>query len=113
MNDDHRKRGPVRLDRILDGVLEECGLTGRLAEREVLTAWPEIVGREIAAHVRALDLREGVLLLQADHGAWRHEMTLLLPSIRESFARRFGPDTVREIRWARPWTHRRRPDHLD
>ena len=113
MSDAGRKRGPVPLGRILDGVLEECGLTARLAEREVLAAWPEIVGREIAAHVQALDLRDGILLLRADHGAWRHELTLLLPSIRESFERRFGPDTVREIRWARPWTRRREPDHLD
>ena len=101
MSQRDRKTGPVRLDRILDGVLDECGLSERLAERSLLEIWPEIVGERLARHVRAVDLREGVLLLAADHGAWRQEATLLLPRIREQCNARFGEGTVTEIRWAR------------
>lgn len=98
------KTGPVRLGRILDGVLSECGLAGRLSEREFLAQWPGIVGERIAAHVRAVDLREGVLLLAADHGAWRQEVALLAPRIRQECNARFGENTVAEIRWVRGWT---------
>jgi predicted nucleic acid-binding Zn ribbon protein len=101
MSQNDRKQGPVRLDRILDGVLSECGLADRLAERGLLEEWPRIVGERVARHVRAIDLREGVLLLAADHGAWRQEVTLLLPRIREQCNERFGEGTVKEFRWAR------------
>lgn len=92
----------MRIDRILDGVLEDCGLDQRLAERDLLTAWPELVGDRLAAHVRAVDLREGVLYLDADHGAWRQEVTLLLPQIRQRCGERFGGEAITDIRWIRP-----------
>lgn len=91
--------GPVPLSRILQGVLQDCGLDGRLNERAPLLAWREIVGPEIAAQSRAVDLEAGVLVLEADHGAWRQELSLLLPEILEKFNARFGPGTVTEIRW--------------
>lgn len=97
-----RKEGPVPLGSILDGVLADCGLDDRLAERTLLSAWPDIVGERLAQHVRAVDLRETVLYLDADHGAWRQEITLLLPRIKEQCVERFGPDTVTDIRWIRP-----------
>jgi predicted nucleic acid-binding Zn ribbon protein len=111
MSQRDRKQGPVRLNRILDGVLEECGLSDRLAERGVLDAWPEIVGPRIARHVEALDLRDGVLLLATEHGAWRQEVTLLFPRILAGCNERLGTESVREIRWARPWTRRPGPDN--
>ena len=93
-----RNQGPVRLDRILDGVLADCGLSDRLAERTLLEVWPEIVGERLSRYVHAVDLRDGVLLISADHGAWRQEITLLLPRIQAGCNARFGADTVREIR---------------
>ncbi len=102
MSQQNRKEGPVRLGNILDGVLADCGLDDRLAERTLLTAWPDLVGERLAQHVRAVDLREGVLLLDADHGAWRQEITLMLPQIRQRCIERFGADAVIDIRWIRP-----------
>lgn len=113
MSQKDRKTGPVRLDRILDGVLSECGLSDRMAERSLLEVWPQIVGERIAGHVRAVDLREGVLLLAADHGAWRQEVTLLMPRIREQCNERFGEGAVREVRWARAWQRGRQVDDTD
>jgi len=102
MSQQNRHEGPVRLGNILDGVLADCGLDERIAERSLLTAWPDLVGERLASHVRAVDLRDGVLLLDADHGAWRQELTLLLPQIRRRCTERFGADTVTDIRWIRP-----------
>jgi len=102
MSQRKRKEGPVPLGSILDGVLADCGLDDRLAERSLLTAWPEIVGPRLAEHVRAVDIRETVLFLDADHGAWRQEITLLLPRIKKQCVERFGEDAVTDIRWIRP-----------
>ena len=59
---------------ILERALREAGVGERLAGRAPLLHWREIVGPEIAAHVRAVDLVDGVLMLEADHGAWRQEL---------------------------------------
>jgi predicted nucleic acid-binding Zn ribbon protein len=113
MNDGRRHGSPLPLDRVLEGVLRDCGLEGRLAQRRALDAWEEVVGREIATHSRAVDLEDGVLTLQADHGAWRQELSLLMPQIMVRFNSRFGPGTVTAIRWARGATDRRTRDNQD
>jgi predicted nucleic acid-binding Zn ribbon protein len=113
MKDRKRHGSPILLDHVLETVLRRCGLEDRLAQRRTLDAWDTVVGREIATHSRAVDLENGVLTLQADHGAWRQELTLLMPQIMERFNRRFGPGTVTAIQWARAATDRRTRDNQD
>ena len=106
-----KNEGPQSVSRILEGALRRYGLYDRLTERSVLAKWPEIVGEEIAAHSRALDLADGVLVLEADHGAWRQELTLLMPMIAEKFNALCGAGTVTEIQWRdRPRRGRKRTE---
>jgi predicted nucleic acid-binding Zn ribbon protein len=105
------RRGPVPVADILGDVLRQSGLAERLAEREVLAAWPRIVGEKIARHSQAVDIKAGVLYLKADHGVWRQEITLLTPLIIEKFNADFGAATVSEIRWHRALSRGHRGDH--
>ena len=105
------RKGPEPVSRILEGALRQCGLSERMAERQVLLKWREIVGGEIAAHSRAVDLADGVLVLEADHGAWRQEVSLLVPIIIEKFNALCGAGTVTGIRWRdAPQFGRRTPE---
>jgi len=104
MSDDRHKSRPVRVDAILESVLESTGLRARKRERSVLESWAEIVGERAAAHTRAVDIADGVLVIEADHAAWRQELTLLIPAIIAKYNARHGEDTVREIRWRRGGT---------
>jgi len=101
MRNGGRRGRPVRVAEILDDVLAELGLKERLAERELLLAWPRVVGARIARCSRAVDIQDSVLILQADHPVWRQELTLLVPSIIARYNEMFGPGSVREIRWDR------------
>ena len=101
--------GPQPVSRILETVLDRYGLHERLEERAALLRWREVVGEEIAGHSRAVDIEDGVLYIEADHGAWRHEVTLLMPLITEKFNAMCGEGTVKEIRWRnRPAQGRKR-----
>ena len=103
------KTGPQPVSGILKDVLRQCGLSERLEERNPLMAWPEVVGEDIAKHSRAVDISDGVLILEADHGAWRQELTLLIPMIVTKFNAMFGEGTVTEIQWGnRPGQGRKR-----
>ena len=93
------KTGPQPVSGILKTVLRQCGLEQRLEQREPLDAWKDVVGEEIAQHSKAVDIKEGVLILEADHGAWRQELTLLLPMIINKFNALYGEGTVTDIQW--------------
>lgn len=108
MADRRDRTGPQPISGILRDVLDSCGLQDRLDEREPLLQWSEIVGRDIAAHSRAIDIRDGVLILDADHGVWRQEVSMLIPEIVRKFNARFGEGTVTEVRWQRPIPGRRK-----
>ena len=106
-----KKEGPQPVSRILEGALRRFGLHERLAERSALLKWREIVGDEIADHSRAIDLSDGVLVLEADHGAWRQEVGMLMPMIVKKFNALCGEGTVTTIRWRdAPQTGRKRKD---
>jgi predicted nucleic acid-binding Zn ribbon protein len=94
---------------ILGAVLKQCGLQERVHERGPLLSWPQIVGAKIAEHSRAVDISDGVLILEADHGAWRQEVSLLTPMIIKKFNALHGEGTVTEIQWRdRPGQSRKR-----
>jgi predicted nucleic acid-binding Zn ribbon protein len=93
------RRGPQPVSRILVEALRASGLAERLEERAPLLGWAEIAGEEMAHHTWAVDLQDGVLVLEADHGAWRQEVTMLVPEIIDKYNARFGAGTVTEIRW--------------
>lgn len=104
-----KREGPLPISRLIEGALRQYGLHDRLQERGALLRWHEIVGEEIAAHSRAVDLVNGILVLEADHGAWRQELTMLVPMIIEKFNAMFGDGTVTEIQWRdRPVRGRKR-----
>ena len=104
-----KNEGPQPISRILEGALRQYGLQERFAERSVLQKWTAVVGEEVAAHSRAVDLADGVLVLEADHGAWRQELTLLMPAIIKKFNEQCGAGTVTEIQWRdRPVRGRKR-----
>jgi predicted nucleic acid-binding Zn ribbon protein len=110
----HRQReqdrpdGPVRVGDVINEALEDCGLGEKLGQQKALRAWSRIVGEKIARHSQVVDLTDGIMILEADHGVWRQELTLLIPMIKERYNSEFGAGTVREIRWNRRWDRRQR-----
>ena len=104
-----KREGPLPISSLIEGALRQCGLHDRMEERAALLRWREIVGDKIASQSRAVDLVDGVLILEADHGAWRQELTMLVPMIIKKFNAMFGEGTVTEIQWRdRPVRGRKR-----
>ncbi len=108
-NDKQNKLGLRPIGGAIEAALRELGLDERFQERELLGAWAPAVGPDIAAHVQAVDVEDGVLILVADHGAWRQEVNMLAPKILEKINEEHGPDTISALRWSnRPGVSRRK-----
>ena len=104
-----KRQGPVPVSRLIEGALRQYGLHERMEERAALLRWREVVGDEVAGHSRAVDLNDGVLIIEADHGAWRQELTMLVPMNNEKINSIYGEATVTDVQWRdRPHRGRKR-----
>jgi len=94
---------PDRLITVADGVsrlMKSLGLQDRLRQEEVLSAWREIVGDFIAGHSQPTRLQAGVLIVQVLQPTMHYELDRVWkPTILEKLRARFGPRSVREIRF--------------
>lgn len=59
--------------------------------------WSEVVGTDIAAHSRVVDLRNGALLVGVDHPAWVQRLHMQKTRVLQTIRRRFPQIPVRYI----------------
>ena len=96
-----RRKGQLSMvSEVLQRYLGRSRLGERLAQADVVNAWPELVGERIAAHAVADSItQDGTLFVRVSSAAWRQELTLMTPEImaRLNAGRRSG--RVERIRW--------------
>jgi predicted nucleic acid-binding Zn ribbon protein len=84
----------------LKKLLNKLGLAERLSEREIQTAWREIVGEFLAQHSNPVSMRDGVLVVQVIQPSVRYELDRSWKqSILRKLQERFDAKTVREVRF--------------
>ena len=85
---------------LLQKILPKLGLNERLGEQQVMEAWQEIVGDFLARHSLPVALSGGVLTVQVLQPSVRYELDRNWKTdILARLQTRFGPRTVREIRF--------------
>jgi predicted nucleic acid-binding Zn ribbon protein len=88
-----------RLGDVLPGVLRGLGLADELAGWRSVSEWPEAVGETIARRARAVSFHEGVLNVEVEGAAWRHELSVLKRDLIRRLNQRLGGAVVRELRF--------------
>ena len=68
---------PVKVGDSLDGVARRLGAPAASALGKLFSAWPEVVGEQIAAHSRPLSLVDGVLTVAVDQPGWATQLKYL------------------------------------
>ena len=85
---------------VIGKVMASLGLGERLRQEEVLRAWKEIVGDFIAGHATPQRLEKGILIVQVLQPTMHYELDRVWkPQILQKMKDRFGPRTVREIKF--------------
>ena len=84
--------------RLLRGLGLEDGLNGWRAVEQ----WPETVGPRLARRTRAVEYRDGTLLVEVEGSAWMHEVGFLKRDLIQRINARLGSDVVRDIRLVPP-----------
>ncbi len=100
MSGDPRKRAPAKVGDVLASVLQQAGLTGRVAQAAVIPEWPTLVGVQIATVTEPLLLQQdGTLVVMVKTHAWMQELTLLEPELLRSLNRDPARPPVTRLRW--------------
>lgn len=95
-------RDPSDLGDVLDSVTRTLGWTSPLARGELLSAWPELVGSDIAAHSEPAGIDDGVLTVQCDSTAWATQLRIMRAEILTTILRRYPDAEVSSIRFSGP-----------
>ncbi len=69
------------------------------AQDLALAAWPAAVGRKAARHTRAVELREGTLVVEAGDDLWMRNLELLSGQILRNLASLLGAAAPRRIEY--------------
>lgn len=86
-----------RLDEAMKAVVADLGWQDATTAARAVAEWPTIVGPEIAAHVNAVRMEQGTLVVQAESTAWANQMRLLLGQVQQRLDEALGEGIVQEI----------------
>lgn len=81
------ERDPTRVGVAIPALAKQRQWFGRTVLADVLAAWPQMVGQQVAAHCQPEAVHEHTLTVRADSTAWATQMRLLSGSVLEAISR--------------------------
>ena len=81
----------------LHQLLQGLGLEERVRGFAAAQSWAEIAGPAIARVTAVVDFQGGRLTVEARGATVMQEVQMLRPRLIEAFAKKYGPDLVRDI----------------
>ncbi len=100
MNRGPKKNQPVSIADIMANVLQQKGMTERLAQVGVIAEWAELVGAQIASVTEPVSITgDGVLWVRVTTAAWMNELSLLAPTLLTRLNAAPGRAPVKQLRF--------------
>ncbi len=85
---------------LIEKLLGSLGLSQRIREGEIKTAWEAVVGEFLAKHAAPASLNQGVLIVHVLQPTVHFELERVWKrTLLKKLQERFGQNTVREIRF--------------
>lgn len=90
-------RDPQPLEAAVERLVGEHGWGEDLAVHGVVARWDQVVGTNVAAHVRPERYADTVLTVRADSTAWATQVRLLAPTIVRRLNQEIGDGVVSRV----------------
>lgn len=90
-------RDPQPLEDAVDRLIGEHGWGEELSVHAVIARWEQIVGDDVAAHVRTEKFSDGELTVRADSTAWATQVKLLAPNLVRRLNEEIGHGSVTRV----------------
>jgi predicted nucleic acid-binding Zn ribbon protein len=88
---------PRRVGDSLERLARRLGAPAAGSLAKVFTGWDDLVGAQLASHIRPVSLVDGVLTVAVDDPAWATEVRFLAPTLLERVNTRCGAGTAGRI----------------
>lgn len=90
---------PQQAGRVIAQLLDSAGLSVPLLQQKAVTIWSQVVGKPIASHTTAVEVKHGALIVRASTPVWRNELVLQKGQILEKLNKALGRRAIRDIRF--------------
>ncbi|MCE3008726.1 MAG: DUF721 domain-containing protein [Bacteroidetes bacterium] len=98
MSGEKKYRNAFSLAEALQQWLADSGLAREHAVHRIHREWTQIVGPALARQTRQLRYEQGVLTVEVESAAWRHELTLARERLRDTINTYLDIPLVQEIK---------------
>lgn len=96
-SDRPRMRHPASAGDLIQQVLQQRGMEGKVEEYRAWQVWDEVVGPQIARRARPIRIRDGVLEVRVDQPVWMQQLQLLKPRILTRLNQALGKELLRDL----------------
>lgn len=94
---DDDDRDPQPLGAAVERMVGEHGWEEDLSVHGVVARWDQVVGPQVAAHVRTERYADGVLTVRADSTAWATQVKMLAPTLVRRLNEEIGDGVVSRV----------------
>lgn len=95
-------RDPKGIADVILGVTTELGWNSTLAQSDLMTAWPDMVGVELADHSVPVGIEDGTLTVQCDSTAWATQLRQMRAQITTSIMGTYPEAGIQSMRFLGP-----------
>jgi len=95
-------RDPKGIADVILGVTTELGWNSTLAQSDLMIAWPQLVGGELADHSSPVGIEDGTLTVQCDSTAWATQLRLMRSQVTTAIITTYPDAGIESMRFLGP-----------
>ncbi|WP_304518221.1 DUF721 domain-containing protein [Cecembia rubra] len=92
-----RKKEVAPMQEAFEELLKAYRLKDKFDERQVIQAWPEIMGNTVAKRTESLYVRDKKLFVKISSGPVKKELSMNRSKVLELIGSRFGEEVILEV----------------
>lgn len=92
-----RKKEVAPLQEAFEELLKAYRLKDKFDERQVIQAWPEMMGNTVARRTESLYVRDKKLFVKINSGPVKKELSMNRSKVLELISNRFGDEVILEV----------------
>ena len=96
-----RKDQTSSVQDVLPGIVKKLGLADKLWETQLISAWPQIVGEQLARHTRPGRFQQKTLIVFVKNSVWLGELSRTgKKPLLEKLQTHFSADRIQDLRFS-------------
>ena len=93
------RTSPVSIQDAMLSLVRELGIAPKMAQYDVIAAWPDVVGTQIARVTDPQRMENGILYVAVTTAPWRAELSMKRLDLIEKLNARIGTRVLNDIRF--------------